>query len=558
MPKPGISAWQGALAATGFQDRLNQGFKALNLHAPVASALEVPRAGFKAATVVLLCLLPLFVTPVLPLIDFYAHTLRYDILADGGRDPSYADNYRIAWKLVPNLGFDVIGTGLFALLPATVAARILLMIVVAAPVLGVMALSRSLYGRVSALNAALAGIVAHNFVFGWGFANFLLGFGLALAGLGFWIANAGAPRRQLLFTTAFALLIFFTHGFVFAIWGLMLFSVEAMASVSGGRLNLGELFRRGARLLVVAVLPVLLFMATSTVEGSGGVTDAISNLAIHSNEGNFLSRILQEIWLRIDAGLRTAESNWPLADRLFGLILWGLIGFGLVSGRLRIDRRLWLVVPLLAVLAVIVPPAMFGVGHLPERLPVCLLAVIAGGVNVARDRGGSRTVVRAIMVLLPVHLLMVTLGWAQERQGYSRFLALAETLPEGGLATVAYAPGARARDEMRSCKPFTFLLAMSRGIAVPTFGNPTEQPLEIIGPLAAAMKAYAARAETTPDLAGPAQVRAMMDAGYNLIVLCEGRYISTLDGSVAGARPVEGAEVVGAGDGWTLYRDLSG
>jgi len=535
---------------------LNQGFKALNLHAPVASAFDIPRAGSKVAIVVLLCLLPVFVSPVLPLIDFYAHTLRYDILADGGRNPSYAENYRIAWKLVPNLGFDVIGTGLFAVLPATIAARILLLIVVAAPVLGVMSLSWSLHGRIAPLNAALAGIVAHNFVFGWGFANFLLGFSFALAGLGFWIANAGAPRRQLFFTTAFALLIFFTHGFVFAIWGLMLFSVEAMASVSGGRLHLGELFRRGARLLVVGVLPILLFQATSTVEGSDGVTDAISNLASYSNDGSFLSRILQEIWLRLDAGLRAAESNWPLADRLFGLILWGLIGFGLLSGRLRIDRRLWLVVPLLAVLAVIVPPAMFGVGHLPERLPVCFLAVIAAGVSVSQDRSGARMVPRAIMVLLPVHLLMVTLGWAQERQGYSRFLALAETLPEGGLATMAYAPGARERDEMRRCKPFTFLLAMSRGISVPTFANATQQPLEIIGPLAAAMTAYATRAEQAPDLAGTAQVRAMLDAGYNIVVLCEGRYIGNLDGTVAGARPVEGAEVLGAGTDWTLYRDL--
>ncbi|WP_432621799.1 hypothetical protein [Albidovulum sp.] len=508
--------------------------------------------------VLLLCLMPLFVSPVLPLIDFYAHTLRYDILADGGRDPTYAENYRIAWKLLPNLGLDVIGTGLFAILPATIASRILLMIVVAAPVLGVMSLSWSLFGRVAPLNAALAGIVAHNFVFGWGFANFLLGFSLALAGLGFWIANAGAPRRQLFFSTAFAVLIFFTHGFVFAIWGLMLFAVEAMASVSGGRLRPGEVVRRGSRLLIVAALPVLLFLATSTVQGSGGVTDAVSNLAGYSGEGNVASRVLQEIWLRIDSGLRASESNWPTADRLFGLVLWGLIGFGLLARQLRIDRRLWLVVPLMALLAIIVPPAMFGVGHLPERLPIVLLAVIAAGLSVSRDKSGSRTVTRAIMLLLPVHLFMVTLGWAQERQGYARFLALAETLPEGGLATVAYGPGVRERDEMRSCKPFTFLLSMSRGIAVPTFANETEQPLEIIGPLAAAMTAYAARAVQTPDLNGTAQVRAMLDAGYNMVVLCEGRYISTVDGTVAGARPVKGAEVVGAGKGWTLYRDLPG
>lgn len=86
-----------------------------------------------------LCLVPALTAPVLPFIDFYAHALRYAILADAGRDPWLAANYRVAWSLLPNLGLDAI----------------------AAPFAGVLVLARCLRGQVGTLPAALAGILAH-------------------------------------------------------------------------------------------------------------------------------------------------------------------------------------------------------------------------------------------------------------------------------------------------------------------------------------------------------------------------------------------------------------
>lgn len=502
------------------------------------------------AAVFLLCLLPVALFPVLPTVDFYAHALRYDILAAAGSDPDYATNYRSAWKLLPNLGLDLIGTGLFAAFPHFVASRILLMIVVAAPMAGIMVLAWCLRGQINALTVALAGISAHSFILGWGFANFLLGFGMALAGLGLWIATDRRPVRQLLFAVPVATAIFMTHGFVFALWGMMLFVLEAAATIRGGRLCLADLGLRTLRLFLVALLPVLLFLSTDTFQGPRAVTVAFANIAAYSEEGRLFARVLEEIWIRIDSVLRVSESNWPVWDRLFGLVLWGLLGLGLFTRRFRIDRCLWPVLGLLAVIAMIVPPSMFGVGHLPERLPLCILAVIAAGLAPGPDRSGPPLLGRILVMLLPLHLAMVTLGWARERQGYADFLELAHTLPKGGLGSVAYAPGAQPRDEMRSCKPLTFLLAMERGIGVPTFANPTQQPLEIVGPLAAALAEYA----RAPDLEGAAQVRAMMEAGFDFVVLCEGRHVSAAEGG----RPVEGAVVIGAGRGWTLYRKLRG
>ena len=527
------------------------------LNATVGVSRAVSWGQFRSLGIVLLCLLPVFVAPVMPLIDFYAHALRYDILAGASGDPSFDENYRVAWKLVPNLGFDLLGAQVFRVLPDLAAARVVLIMVISAPVIGVMILGHCLHGRVPVVSAALAGILAQNFVLGWGFANFLLGLGLSLSALGLWIATADRPGRQLGIAVPFGLVIFLTHGFMFALWGLLLFSVEVMASVRDGRLEAGTLLRRAARLLLVAVGPVLLFLAADTSQAQGGVTTAFSNVAAHLEAGDLMRRIVVEIWLRLDAGLRVADSNWPVADRIFGAALWAVIGLGLWSGRFRLDRRLALAVPMLVLLAIAIPPAMFGVGHLPERLPLVLLAVLAGGMASTGGTPGKRTLTRLVLLLLPLHLFMVTLGWARERSSYTHFLDVAAALPAQGIAVSAFAPGAEARDQARGCKPLQFLLGLTGRIAVPTFANATQQPLEIVGPLAAAMRAYDDHEAATPGLAGADQVAAQLASGFDYVILCTGRDGLAAPGQGGGAPAIKGAATVGSGAGWVLYRAVA-
>ncbi|OYX41940.1 MAG: hypothetical protein B7Z02_13715 [Rhodobacterales bacterium 32-67-9] len=506
----------------------------------------ISRDGLRLWLVIALCLLPALTTPVLPLVDFYAHAVRYDILADAGRDAVMSENYRVAWKLLPNLGLDLVGTALFSVLPGLVAAQILTLVIIAAPLAGTLVLAQSLQGRISVLPVALAGILAHNFILGWGFANFLLGLGLALAGLGLWVSTRSTPRRQLIIGVAMGSVIFLTHGFVFALWGLLLFSIEAAESAPHGRTGWALLARRAARLLVVAMMPVGLFILSDVAQGTGRVTDAFANIAVHLREGSLGSRLLSEAWSRADAALRVAETSWPVADRLFGAVLWGLLALGLATGRLALDRRLRFAVPLLVLLVLITPPNLFGVGHLSERLPLYLLAVLAAGVSPRQRDPRGRRWAQALIVLLPLHLLMVTLGWARDRDSYVHFLDVAETLPPGGLGAAAFSADVQDRDAQRACKPLGFLLGLGRGMAVPTFANPTQQPLEIIGPLAAANAAYDARAKIAPGLAGPAEVEALIGAGFDTVVLCHR--------AEEAVGPVPGTFIVGSGPGWTLFR----
>ncbi|WP_413874469.1 hypothetical protein [Albidovulum sp.] len=492
-----------------------------------------------------LCLVPVLAAPVLPLIDFYAHAFRYAILAGAGSDPWLAENYRVAWSLLPNLGLDAIGAALFRVLPPLAAARVVALIAIAAPFAGVLVLARCLHRRVGTLPVALAGILAHSFILGWGFANFLLGLGLALAALGLWIAGRDAPGRQLAVAIPAGIVVFLTHGFVFALWGALLAAVEVALALEPGRRGLRTLPRRALRLLAVAAVPTALFLASATSGGEGGVTGTVGNLAAHLRDGSLGARLLDEAWTRADAGLRVAESGWPLGDRLFGAALWALLAVGLGTGRLRLDRRLRLAAWAAAALVVLVPPGLFGVGHLAERMPLVLLALLAAGLAPARRAAGARALVQAVSVLLPLHLLMVTLVWARSGDSYRDFMAAAEGLPAGSLAAPAFGPESQSRDSQKACKPLSFLLGLDRGLAVPTFADPTQQPLEIVGPLAAAMADYDRRAAAASGLSGTAQVAALVASGFDAVVLCQP------PDAVAGA--VAGARIIGSGRGWTLY-----
>src|SRR5690606_17453348 len=107
------------------------------------------------------------------------------------------------------------------------------------------------------------------------------------------------------------------------------------------------------------------------------------------------------------------------------------------------------VAALAALLAVAVPPGLFGVGHLPERLPLVLLAVLAAGTG--PGPAGGRPVSRALSALLPLHLLVVTIAWTGAGESYRAFLKASEDLPGRLLAAPAFAAEARDRDRQRAC-----------------------------------------------------------------------------------------------------------
>ncbi|MGB3146840.1 MAG: hypothetical protein WBA91_03660 [Paracoccaceae bacterium] len=485
-----------------------------------------------------LCLIPLFLTPLLPSIDFYAHVARYYALAHVGTDSALAANYQESWRLLPNLGLDVIGTGLMTILPPFLGAKVIAAMIILSVIGGTLLLARAVQGLLRPVNLALAGLAGYSFVLGWGFSNFLFATGISLCGVAGWIMLRERPGRQLALAMLLGVLIMLMHGLAFGLWGLMLFLVEVMLIGQTQGFKLATLVWRSIRLGLVAILPALLFISSQTAKGGEPVIAALGNLANHASAGTLKARLIQECWDRADSFLRVVESTWPMADRLFGLLLWGLIGWGLLRGQLRLAPVMRLVTAVFALMVVIMPPNLFGVGHLDERIPLILFALLASGLSAGR---GSAGLVRGLVVLFVGHLLIVALGWAYQGQSYRKFLAAAEQLPTEGLAQAVFSEETQGRDGGRACKPLLFALLLQNQIAVPTFANQTQQPLRLIGPLQEALNRQKS-GTVGPDTAQ--RIEAARASGFDTVITCE---------PVATPVEVPGMRLVGADGQWAIY-----
>ena len=94
----------------------------------------------------LVSLIPLLVTPVVPTFDFYNHVGRYFVLSHLSALPYLGQSYVAAWKILPNLGLDVIAMPIFATLPPLIAAKAIVLLIFVAQYGGVLVLNRTVNG----------------------------------------------------------------------------------------------------------------------------------------------------------------------------------------------------------------------------------------------------------------------------------------------------------------------------------------------------------------------------------------------------------------------------
>lgn len=489
-------------------------------------------------------LIPLFVTPVLPLTDFYAHIARYYVLANLPDSNALQQYYESAWQLLPNLGLDIVGVSIMKVLHPLLGAKLIAGLIIAAPFAGVLYLSHVLHGRITTLNVLLAGLVAYNHILIWGFSNFLLGLGVLLGATGYWIAAQDRPARQLLVTAVLGLLLFFIHGFAFALWGLILGMVELSLALRAGHSGFAALARRAGRLALIAVAPVLLFLQTKTA--GGGAASSVSNLLAHAEKGTLWERLSTEVFLRIDGFLRVADSTWRAFDYGFGVVLWGALICGLLAGVWHIDKRMRLAVALCAVLVLIIPPNLFGVGHLSERTPLLLLTLLAASLSLNPDAKlpYRQAAIATLAGLLLVRNLVLTTGWYQDGRNYAAFLDALNTHDTLSLGAGAYLEDTRNPQMFRpSCIPLSFLMVFN-GTAVPTFANPTQQPIRLVGPLNDIQTATRQISGDT-EYTVPSALAVLSQAKADTVVVC------AVDSF---RQQVDGFRILAATEPWTLYQ----
>lgn len=189
------------------------------------------RAAWAVAALLILAisLAPFFIVEVPAVLDYPNHLARYFILAHP-HDPNLAKMYAPQWRLVPNLGMDILGRALLVFLPPHVGGRILLALSLAAPLAGTVLYARAAFGRWTWWSLG-SGVLAFNGIFILGFMNFLLSLGVALTGAAAWRIWRRRERLRLaaLGGALIGLGAFFCHVLGFAYFALLIAADETEA-----------------------------------------------------------------------------------------------------------------------------------------------------------------------------------------------------------------------------------------------------------------------------------------------------------------------------------------
>ena len=449
----------------------------------------LPGAGMTLTLLAIFAIacLPVLTAPVLPTIDFYDHLNRYFVLAKLSQPSFLGDSYESHWSFLPNIGLDVVGSQMFSWLDPATAPQIFAILLFAIQYFGVLIFNRVLTGKWSALNALLVVPFFYSFIFVWGFANFLLGLGLVFWGATAWLLL----RRRLALATAvgvvFALVVFLTHGVAFGLYGLLLGGLEVGFLLLRGEAS-ASFARRILALSVQAIAPLALFVVSATAQASGGVTTAARSIHQLIDRGSLATRLVDLVLYRLQTIVRVAEGPTLAFDVITLAVTGALLAWLAFRGRVSLPRETWIALLIGAVLVAVVPPAMFGVGYVSDRMPLFFALLLVGSLsfNLRLDRYDAIPVV-LITLLVVGRIGYIGQDWHRYAPDVRDYRAVASRIPPHRLVNFINVSLQPRFGPQRRCEMYGPMLISMYGQAAALFAIPTAQPLRLKGRLADAL-----------------------------------------------------------------------
>lgn len=449
-----------------------------------------PRVAARPAVLLVIfvvALLPLLTTPVFPFIDLYNHLARYFVLANIANSALLQQDYIANWALLPNIGLDVIGTAMMRVVPPAWSAPLVVILLMAVQYGGVLAFNRALTGRTSLLVALLLVPLLYSFILNWGFANFLLGLGFVFAAAAWWIARRDRLAVALPVACLLAVVIFFTHGLSFALYGILVASLTVGQVWAGGRRRPVDYLRALVPVAAQAVVPVVLFLLARTSGAPGGITNAGSSIARLAANGGLGARLWDLCQYRLLTIVRVAEGPWLWLDVVSFVAVVGIVAALLRARRVALARAAWPAIAAAVVLVIVVPPTLFGVGYVADRMPLFLALLLVGALVVPAGGAGTRPAVVAVATIVAIRLVAIAIGWQDYAADYAGFRRIAALIPPGSLVHDVVVGGTPRDSSAPRCLMYRPLLIRDYGQLGPLFADEFQQPLQLTGKLRAAL-----------------------------------------------------------------------
>lgn len=363
--------------------------------------------------------IPLWFSSIAPLGDYPSHMARYRVLMDHAQSPFLARDWDVHWRLIGNLGIDLLILPLGKLFGLEQAAWAIAAAIPVLTIWGYARIARVIHGRVPG-SALLAAPFAMGFPYQYGFVNFSLGMALAFHAFATWawlrrrIGWAGGVG----FAVA-AGLIWLCHAFAWGVLCVLCGGYELALSLRRDRARNGVDHWAGAAFAAAArcwpLLPPLTLMLFWRAGAPEVATDNWFNWA---DKGAWILQALRDESKALDIASVVV---------VLAVLCWGLRGQAL-----RYTRALAVPALILAVLFVCLPGRLIGSSFADMRMAPIALAVAALALTARVPAGRAEQLVAVLAVLLFASRIAVgAVGFSQYDRRYASMLRALDYVPRG-------------------------------------------------------------------------------------------------------------------------------
>jgi hypothetical protein len=381
-----------------------------------------------AIALVMLTALPLLLPAIPPLADLPGHMAGYKIELDLASSPYLRRYYDYEWRLIGNLGIDLLVIPLSHLFGLELAVKLIVLCIPPLLVGGFLWTAHEIHGRIPP-TALFALPFAYNFPFMFGFVNFTLGMALCFVAFAFWLrlGRRGRLRTRAALFVPIAPLLWLCHGMAWAVLGAMAFAEALVHERQAGRAIVAAACRAGLGCLPLAI-PALLTILWRSAQYQGLTGD----------------------WLDISSKLRGLI--WPLRDRWwwfdwpsYGVILL-LLAWPWRDRRMGYSATMGMAGLLLLLAFLIAPRNVFGSSYADMRLMpyVIVAAILALRLQVGSDPRLARGIAAAGLAFVLLRTAGTTASLWLYDQSYRRELAALDHVPQG--ARLVSFVGTQCRD----------------------------------------------------------------------------------------------------------------
>jgi len=218
------------------------------------------------------------------------------------------------------------------------------------------------------------------------------------------------------------------------------------------------------------------------------------------SEGLPLNRLHELAVYRLATIVRVSESSSLWLDVLSFCIIGAAFLMLVRVGKLKIAKPAWPAIALALALTIFVPPALFGVGYVADRMPLFLALTVVG--SLASAFSGARfekLALVAIVGMVAVRIVYVGLDWRSYGDDFAQFERTAGKIPPGKLVEYINPTGSDRLGDKRRCAMYGPLMVALHGQASPLFADSTQQPMSLKGPLAEDVRDLPRGTATTRD-----------------------------------------------------------